>query len=94
MIKFRKVTLYVSDDEASDLARGYLQENNIVFEEIKVDGKRVSISKSRLPFLVVRKSYGIRTVSGFSEFQFASALDSTLSYDKFIKMKEKKLIES
>ena len=86
----RRVTLYTDKEGQSALARKYLIENNISFEEIDIvkEGNRISIAKCRLPFLEVKASHGIHTVSGFNEFQYASALDSRLSYDDFVKRKK------
>ncbi len=85
----RRVTLYTDNGGQSALARKYLIENNIFFEEVDTarEGNRIAIAKYRLPFLDVRGN-GVHTVAGFDEFQYASALDSRLSYDKFVKRKK------
>lgn len=88
----KKVTLYTDNQEQSALARSYLKELNAVFEEINVTEDRngsISINKGRMPFLVVKGS-GLSTVSGFDEFRYASALDHSLSYNQWAKMKSQR----
>jgi hypothetical protein len=84
------VTLYTDKEVQSTLARKYLVENNISFEEVDIarKGNRITIAKYRLPFLEVKALRGISTVSGFNEFQYTSALNSRLSYDDFVKRKK------
>lgn len=84
----KKVTLYTDHDDASNLARKYLIEHNVAFKEVDANKEGISILKRRLPFLEVRKSGGIGTVEGFGEFQYAQALDPTLSYNTFLKLKK------
>ncbi len=89
----KKVTLYTGNDGFSIAARNYLIKNRIDFEEIdatKPEGldKLVKNTKqTKMPFLEVKGSHGISTSIGFDEFLYASALDQTLSYDKFIAAK-------
>lgn len=87
----RKVTLYTDDRDYSNLARSYLKENNIMFEEINISEKRdkpITMNSRRIPFLIVKGSSGVHTVTGFDEFQYASALNTRLSYDKWVEMKK------
>lgn len=90
----RRVILYTDKERQSTLARKYLIENNISFEEVDTarEGNRITIAKYRLPFLEVRGN-GVHTVAGFDEFQYASALDSRLSYDEFINRKKSLVAE-
>ena len=83
----RRVKLYTDNGEQSAMARKYLKENNISFDEINTTNveNSITIAKHRLPLLEVRASHRISTISGFNEFRYASALDSGLSYDDFVK---------
>jgi hypothetical protein len=86
----RKVTLYTDNEVQSALARDYLASNKVDFKEVNTakDGNRMAIARHRLPFLEVKSSHGISTVSGFGEFQYASALNPNLSYDEFAKARK------
>jgi len=88
----KKVTLYTDNRGISTIARNYLLGRKIEFEEVdttKPEGFDRLIRETRqkiTPFLDVRGS-GRHTSSGFDEFYYAVALDSTLSYDKFMEQK-------
>ncbi len=89
----KKVTLYTDNRNISTIARNYLLSKNVEFEEVdtttpKGYDRLIKETRQKItPFLDVRGS-GRYTSSGFDEFYYASALDSTLSYDKFITMKK------
>ena len=89
----RRVTFYTDKRKISIIARNYLLSKNIEFEEVdttKREGFDRLIKETRqkiTPFLDVRGS-GRHTSSGFDEFLYAVALDSTLSYDRFIAQKQ------
>ncbi len=89
----RKITLYTNNNEQSNLARKYLLENHVIFEEINVTKgkeKPIIIKAERIPLLIVKGSHGISTVSGFDEFKYASAMNPSLSHDEWIRMKNDK----
>ncbi len=85
----KKVTLYTNNEAQSTLARNYLISKRVDFQEINTakEGSGVVIARYKMPFLEVKSSHAISTVAGFSEFQYASALDSRLNYVEFIKRK-------
>jgi hypothetical protein len=89
----KKVTLYTDKQSISTVARNYLLGRKIEFEEVdttKPGGFDRLIKETRqkiTPFLDVGGS-GRHTSSGFDEFYYAIALDSKLSYDKFMAMKK------
>lgn len=89
----KKVIFYTDSRKISIIAKNYLLSKNIEFEEVdttKPEGFNRLIKETRqkiTPFLDVRGS-GRHTSSGFDEFLYAVALDSTLSYEKFIAMKK------
>ncbi len=87
--KGKRVTLYTGNGTQSELARRWLSDNKIEFTEVNAEKEGIVISKSRLPFLEVR-GRGVSTVSGFGDVQYASALFPTISYDDFVKAREKK----
>lgn len=88
----KKVTLYTDDKEPSLSTRRCPTKKEVAFEEINVTkrkpGAPVVIKVSRSPFLVVKGSSSVNTVSGFSEFSYASAPDPCLSYEDFLKAKK------
>ena len=84
----KKVTLYTNNSTSSILACKYLVDNDVKFEEINLTKtNKIKIASHRLPFLQV-KGNGVHTVAGFDEFLYASALNTKLSYDKFMKQKK------
>jgi glutaredoxin len=88
----RKVTFYADGSNTSKSARNYLFAKGIEFEEVDgttAEGHARLIKRTRqnrLPCIEVRGS-GIHISSGFDEFLYASTLDPTLSYDRFVAMK-------
>jgi|GEM_PF-4448915 hypothetical protein len=94
----KKVIFYTDSRKISIIARNYLLSKNIEFEEVdttKPEGFDRLIKETRqkiTPFLDVRGS-GRHTSSGFDEFLYAVALDSTLSYNKFLELKQKEQSE-
>lgn len=89
----RRVTLYTDTSETSMRARNYLVCNGIPFEEVDAttsEGHARLLKftrQSRIPCIEVRGS-GVHVSSGFDEFLYAAVLDPTLSYDRFIAMKQ------
>ena len=94
-VSVKRVVLYTGSDSLSVLARNYLIKIHVEFEEIdaaeeKGFGMLVKRSKqTKTPFLEVRRSSSVGTVVGFDEFLYASALNPTLSYDKFVMAKQR-----
>jgi hypothetical protein len=97
----RRVTLYTDGSGPFIRARKYLVGKEIQFEEVDATTPEgharllKSTRQARIPCIEVRGS-GMHVSSGFDEFLYAVALDSTLSYDKFMegKRKEQELAES
>ena len=90
----RRVTLYTDVSTTSIRARKYLVEKGVLFEEVNAmtsEGHArllKSTKQARIPCIEVRGS-GMHISSGFDEFLYASALDTTLSYNKFMEAKRK-----
>jgi len=89
----RKVRLYTDGSKTSDAAMECLKAAGVEFEEVdcsKPEGRAMLVRSTRqtvVPFLEVRSSHGVSTSSGFDEFLYASALDPTLSRDRFTERK-------
>jgi glutaredoxin len=90
----KKVVLYTANERLSALARNYLIENNVSFEEIDATKEKGKMELAKLtkqvktPVLYVKRSHSIGTVIGFGEFQYASALNPSLNYDEFERAKK------
>jgi ribosomal protein L7Ae-like RNA K-turn-binding protein len=73
--------------------------NNISFEEVDATAeegrlKLIRLSKQpKTPFLYVKHRHSISTVVGSGEFQYVGALDTSLSYEKFMKAKKSRVEE-
>lgn len=94
----KKVTLYTDNRNISTIARNYLLSKKIEFEEVdatRPEGYERLIKSTRqkiTPCLEVRGP-GVSISSGFDEFLYASAIDHTLSYNKFLELKQKEEAE-